>query len=158
MINTSIPPPRITLLQNPNRPQIQQQHPAAVQQPQVYTPHVKPASNGLNNGTTTPVMILKPNRASSPEIPLPTGNGYTDNDAEETATNVEKEPEIKVTTILKRPASTPNNLALAASNGDSEKDLDPVESLKKREEEYAKVRLRILGSTGMEDENNGTSS
>lgn len=60
-------------------------------------------------------------------------------------------PKVK---ILKRPSSTPSNLSAqgncdassaAARNGPLAKDL------KEREEEYARARLRILGSTGLED-------
>lgn len=58
--------------------------------------------------------------------------------------------------ILKRPSSSPSNLSAqgnndvlsasaAARNGLLAKDL------KEREEEYARARLRILGSTGLDD-------
>lgn len=67
------------------------------------------------------------------------------------------EPEIKVKTILKRPASTPSNLA-AASNDVTNGEHDPVENLKKREEEYAKARLRILGSTGQYEDGGESNS
>ena len=64
-----------------------------------------------------------------------------------------------MTTILKRPASTPSNLAL---NGQDENgsngDLDPITNLRKREEEYEKMRLRILGSTTGQQQNNEPTS
>jgi hypothetical protein len=86
---------------------------------------------------------------SPPILYVPNGDG---NNAANTTTseNGLKEPEMKVTTILKRPASTPSNLAL---NGHDipDDDSDPMMNLRKREEEYEKMRLRILGSTGNED-------
>lgn len=91
---------------------------------------------------------LMPKPAKTEALPIPT----TDNGAESDS----KEPEMKVTTILKRPASTPSNLAL---NGqDDPDDLDPIINLRKREEEYEKMRLRILGSTGNDEENNTENS
>ncbi len=80
------------------------------------------------------------------------------------------EPEMKVT-ILKRPSSTPSNLSLSGSgnqgaspssssllNNENGNLDDPVQDLKKREENYAKARLRILGSTGMGDESPTTTT
>ena len=109
IINTSVPPPRITLLQKP-RPR---------------TP------------APTPVVEQPLEAPSEPEV-----------------TEVkEEEAPIKVMAILKRPASTPSNLSLSGSdeNAASAEAEDPVQSLKKREEEYANLRLRILGSTGAEE-------
>ena len=113
IINTSVPPPRITLLQKP-RPPTQPRTPAP-----------------------TPVVEQPPEAPSEPEV---------------TEVKVE-EPPIKVMAILKRPASTPSNLSLSGIevNSISAEAVDPVESLKKREEEYANLRLRILGSTGAEE-------
>lgn len=113
MLNTSVPPPRITLLQKP-RIQIAPRPPPV--QPQIQSFEAK--------------------EPEEPEI--------------EPEVKVEPEPEIKVKTILKRPASTPSNLSLSANEAEN-KGLTQVEDLKRREEEYAKVRLRILGSSGLEE-------
>jgi hypothetical protein len=61
---------------------------------------------------------------------------------------VPKEPDIKVKTILKRPASTPSNLGATGAEASEDDFKNAVKSLKEREEDYAKVRLRILGSAG----------
>jgi len=133
MINTSVPPPRITVLQKPPR---LAQRPVPVPSP---SPIVQ-----------APQILSKPTKSESPpNLYVPNGDG---NNAANTTTseNGLKEPEMKVTTILKRPASTPSNLAL---NGHDipDDDSDPMMNLRKREEEYEKMRLRILGSTGNED-------
>ena len=70
---------------------------------------------------------------------------------EEPAEVKEPEPEIKVMAILKRPASMPSNMSLSGSDPSENPVEDPVQSLKKREEEYANLRLRILGSTGVDE-------
>lgn len=54
------------------------------------------------------------------------------------------EPQLK---ILKRPSSSGT-----LSAKDNEKNSNQPKSLKQREEEYAQARLRILGSTGQEEE------
>ena len=58
------------------------------------------------------------------------------------------EPQLK---ILKRPSSS-GALSAAAAKEAAEKSANQPKSLKQREEEYAQARLRILGSTGQEDE------
>ena len=80
----------------------------------------------------------------------PYSNGHAAQQEElEVESEPEKEPEIKVSKILKRPASTPSMQYTA----EAAEEVNIDENLKKREEEYAKVRLRILGSTGQEENN-----
>ena len=107
----------------------------------------------------TPSQIQQPQILAKPTKPEvtpvnPASNGHASENGE-ASTVIEKEPEIRVTTILKRPASTPSNLAL---NGQDENgsngDLDPITNLRKREEEYEKMRLRILGSTTDQQQSN----
>jgi hypothetical protein len=136
-INTSVPPPRITVLQKPPR---LAQRPVPVPAP---SPIVQ-----------TPQILTKPTKSESPPtLYVPNGDGNAANTTTTSEINELKEPEMKVTTILKRPASTPSNLAL---NGHDipDDESDPMMNLRKREEEYEKMRLRILGSTGNEDNKN----
>jgi hypothetical protein len=59
-------------------------------------------------------------------------------------------PEPKLT-ILKRPQSSPSNLA--AQNGpNGQKEGNKNKTLKQREEEYAQARLRILGAASNPDD------
>ena len=95
--------------------------------------------------------MTKPTKSESPPILyVPNGDANAANTTTSENEFKEPEPEMKVTTILKRPASTPSNLAL---NGHDipDDESDPMMNLRKREEEYEKMRLRILGSTGNED-------
>ena len=107
----------------------------------------------VNNFTKTILLnlffcffLVFPTLYTAPETSH--SNGH---DEPEVESEPEKEPEIKVCKILKRPASTPSMQFAAETAETSGNNLD--ENLKKREEEYAKVRLRILGSTGMEENN-----
>jgi len=136
MINTSVPPPRITLLQKPHR----QTPPTTAQQPQVTRPQVISIAKPVHRATF--------GHMESPEKPYSNGHAEPEIESEP---EKEPEPEIKVSKILKRPASTPSMQFIAETAEITGNNLD--ENLKKREEEYAKVRLRILGSTGMEENN-----
>ena len=110
----------------------------------------------------TPSQIQQPQilaKPSKPEVTPanPASNGHASENEASAATH--KEPEIRVTTILKRPASTPSNLALNGQDENSSNgDLDPITNLRKREEEYEKMRLRILGSTTGQQQNNESTS
>lgn len=134
-----MPPPRITLLQKPRtqQPQAQSQ----------LSPKIVASStaSSLANAVEE-VKVEEPQQVHHQ-------NGQ---EQEETKAEPElkvTEPELKVKTILKRPASTPSNLALSGEVCAIKVVDNPQENLKKREEEYAKVRLRILGSTGIEENN-----
>lgn len=142
-INTSVPPPRITLLQR---------------QPQ------QPQSSSPTTATMTTTRSSSIAACTPPSVVIAAGSAEAPSNLNGHVEDVIREPELRVTTILKRPASTPSNLSLSGDNGhndngeDSNAEInDPVKNLKKREEEYAKVRLRILGSTGVDEENTTSS-
>ena len=138
--------PRMTV-----QPQLQQQ-----QQPRA--PYHQPPM--VNTSVPPPRITLlqkpRPTRiepTTPPAAPLVVEPQQTEPEEveEEPAEVKEPEPEIKVMAILKRPASMPSNMSLSGSDPSENAVEDPVQSLKKREEEYANLRLRILGSTGVDE-------
>ncbi len=161
-IDTSVPPPRITLLQKPHRHPMQMNAmnmngsrgyappPPRLYQPRPRNQLYQPPSfhNSQGSGAASDVIA----------------DSNNDTPASTEAVEVKEEPMLNVK-ILKRPSSTPSNLAAqgngngngGAENGDGDVAKSAsTKSLKQREEEYAQARLRILGSTGTEnDEANG---
>lgn len=131
IIDTSVPPPPLPSYQT--RPVLLQRPPPPAQ---------------VMKGPLTNTDLSSPFPPTGPVIKIV---GEDEHRTQYTAPG----PKVK---ILKRPSSTPSNLS---SQG--EQDGDGVtakgKSLKQREEEYAQARLRILGSTGVEEnaENKSTS-
>ena len=135
------------------------------------------SANTHNLQKTSPIQPVFPPNSTSPEQMNAKAAAAAYN-----AVHVESDhprtlyrpPEPKVT-ILKRPVSTPSNLSLQASNGagvasdnsdeggGSSNNIGGInnirtKSLKQREEEYAQARLRIMGSTEPEIEEDPSNS
>ena len=95
MINTSIPPPRITLLQKPRQPQ--QPHSPSIRIA-TSTGNLVLSANGnttSQSSNTTNTMIILKARASSPPVEVSNGGTNSNNHEETHESVVEKEPEIK---------------------------------------------------------------
>ena len=145
--------PRMTV-QQPPQPQQQPPQPPRVpylQQPPMVNTSVPPPRITLLQ-KPRPTRIEQPRTSPVATVAPVVIEPQPQETKEEADVKIQPEPEIKVMSILKRPASTPSNLSLSGADPvDTNPVEDPVQSLKKREEEYANLRLRILGSTGVED-------
>lgn len=123
VVDTSVPPPRIQLLQKP-----QPQHVPVVLLEDTHRTQYRPPDQKVK-------ILRRP--ASTPS------NLSSQGDAQKEDNN-----------ISSGSASALNGAASSVNSGtsSSSKKNNQAKSLKQREEEYAQARLRILGSTGNEEE------